>query len=144
MTHEKRTITYITQAEITMDDLLSLYSSVGWSAYTDHPDKMAKLLSGAVNLISAWDGDHLVGLVRALSDNASIVYVQDILVHPEFQRKGIGRHLLDSLLKDYAHIRQIVLMTDNTEKTKAFYQSLGFSAAEDVEAVAFIRMNHTV
>lgn len=142
MTNEKGTITYTSNAPIAVEHLHSLYSSVGWTAYTDHPDKMAKLLTGSVTYMSAWENERLVGLVRAISDGASIVYIQDILVRPDFQRKGIGRHLLHSFLEQYAHIRQIVLMTDQTEKTKAFYQALDFSTAESVEAVAFIRMNH--
>ena len=54
----------------------------------------------------------LVGVCRVLGDDASILYVQDILVDPDHQRRGIGRALLENVLDRYSHCRQKVLMTD--------------------------------
>lgn len=138
---QKKAITYKMNEPISYHTLNELYESVGWSGYTDFPDKMKKLLAGSAFYISAWHSNQLVGLIRAVGDNASILYVQDILVHPDYQRMGIGRHLMESLLDRHVHIRQIVLLTDDTEKTSAFYRSLKFQSTEETRSLAFVKMN---
>ena len=75
----------------------------------------------------AWEDETLVGVCRVLSDDASILYVQDILVDPDHQRRGIGRALLERVLERYSHCRQKVLMTDDRPEQKAFYEALGFT-----------------
>lgn len=134
-------ITYTVDHDIPVAELTSLYNSVGWTGYTDHPEKMEKILQGSLYHLSAWDDQTLVGLIRTVGDDASVLFIQDILVHPDYQRKQIGSTLVQSVLERFAHIRQTVLLTDNTEKTEAFYTSLGFASASKVESVAFIKMN---
>lgn len=141
MNDENHLMIYIKNTPISVEELTVLYESVQWTGYTDHPGKMEKLLQGSLYYLSAWKDDQLVGLIRTVGDDASILYIQDILVHPDFQRKQIGTTLVQKVLEEFTHIRQIVLLTDNTEKTKAFYTSLGFDSAEKLESVAFIRMN---
>ena len=68
------------------------------------------------------------------------MFVQDIIVLPEYQRKGIGTKLLKAVMDKYHDVYQMELLTDNTVKTKAFYRSVGFTASDDIGCVAFIRM----
>ena len=55
------------------------------------------------------------------------------------QRKGIGTALLQDVLKRYADVRQIELVTENTEKTVAFYKSLGFKELTEIGCCGFMR-----
>jgi len=80
----------------------------------------------------ARDGQVLVGLARVVSDKATICYLQDVLVHPDHQREGVGRQLVELALKPYAHVRQKVLLTDDEPGQKAFYESLGYAQVEGV------------
>ena len=126
-----------------LDDLLSLYDSVGWVAYTRDPAGLQTAVRNSTFVVSAWREGQLNGLARALSDDVSIVYIQDILVRPEFQRGGVGRALLTHLLKRFAHVRSAVLLTDNDEKQLRFYASLGFKNTRELVKVplnAFVRM----
>ena len=94
-------------------------------------------------MVTAWHEGQLVGLARALSDDVSIVYIQDILVRPEFQRGGVGRALLTRLLERFAHVRSAVLLTDADEKQLRFYASLGFKNTRDLVKTplnAFVRI----
>lgn len=86
------------------------------------------------------EGDCLVGILRAVGDGASVLLIQDILVHPQYQRRGIGTRLMRSLLKRYETVYQLQLMTDNTEKTIAFYKSLGFHPMQDYGCCGFVKM----
>lgn len=69
-----------------------------------------------------------------------LIYIQDILVLPEYQRMGIGKALLEKVLDEYKEVYQKVLMTDNTEKTIRFYKALGFYMDTDIECRAFMKV----
>lgn len=132
-------IDYRVNTPIEVDILTALYTSVQWTGYTDHPEKMARLLDGSYYYVSAFEEEKLVGLIRAIGDGASILYIQDILVDPTYQRRGIGSQLMQRLVADNSDIRQMVLITDDTVKTKTFYASLGFSPIQDLDGVAFVK-----
>lgn len=66
--------------------------------------------------------------------------IQDIIVLPEYQRKGIGTLLLQKILLEYQHVYQKVLLTDNTEKMIQFYQSAGFIMDTDINCRAFLKI----
>ena len=131
-------IQYSENGRIPFEKLMDLYNSVGWTAYTKDLNVMKKLLPGALSYTSAWDGDRLVGLIRTVGDGCSILYIQDLLVHPDYQRQGIGQTLVTQTVAAAKNIRQIFLSTENTEKTVKFYRSVGFVTMEETGAVTFI------
>lgn len=116
------------------EDLLDLYDAVGWTAYTRHPDVLEQALAGSTTVVTARREGRLVGLARALSDGATICYLQDILVRPEEQRHGVGRVLVRHVLDRHADVRQRVLVTDAEPGQRAFYESLGFTELHEVGA----------
>ncbi len=118
---------------------LALYESVGWTNYTRFPAMLKSALSNSLVVLGAFHGDKLVGLARAVGDGASILYIQDVLVAPEFQRCGTGSRLVRGLLERYPRVYQTVLLTDRTEKTAKFYESLGFTDVESLNCQGFIR-----
>ena len=121
-------------------ELLALYDSVGWTNYVRHPKRLQPAYAGSLYTLAAYDGDTLVGIVRCVGDGVSIIYVQDLLVRPDYQRRGIGTSLLHAVMDHYAEVYQFVLLTDSTEKTVAFYRSLGFTRDNDLGCCAFLRM----
>lgn len=125
------------------EQVVALYDSVGWSAYTSAPDALMRALEGSSMVCGAWDGGELVGLVRVVSDGHTIMYLQDILIHPEHQRRGLGRALAERVLERYAHVRQKVLLTDDRPEQRAFYEALGFSnvaGLEETRLNAYVRI----
>ena len=121
-------------------EILALYASVGWTAYTEHPDVLRKGFENSMLTLAAYAGEQFVGIIRAVGDGYTIVFVQDILVFPEHQRKGIGSALLQAVLDKYSHVRQIELATDNTEKTVAFYRSMGFMEMSEIGCCGFMKV----
>ena len=121
-------------------EVLSLYRGVGWTVYADNPAMVKAAFAGSLLVLGAFVQDELIGLIRSVGDGASILYIQDILVAPEHQRKGVGRRLLQAMLAQYPSIYQTVLMTDNIPERAAFYRACGFTAAADMGCCAFIRM----
>lgn len=120
-------------------EILSLYASVGWTAYTDRPEVLRKGFENSMLTLAAYEGDQLLGIIRTVGDGYTIVFVQDILVFPEHQRKGIGSALLQAILDRYSHVRQIELATDNTPKTIAFYRSMGFREMSEIGCCGFMK-----
>ncbi len=122
------------------EEILPLYRAVGWSNYYEHPRMLQAAFENSLCVLGAYEGETLVGILRAVGDGHSVLFIQDILVYPEFQRRGIGTQLMKAVLERYAHVYQIQLATDNTEKTWAFYKSLGFAPLEDYGCRGFLRI----
>ena len=121
-------------------EILPLYKAVGWSNYYEHPEMLRGAYQNSLCVLAAYEDNTLVGILRAVGDGASILLIQDILVHPQYQRRGIGTMLMCAALERYETVYQIQLMTDNTEKTIAFYKSLGFRPIQEYGGVGFVKM----
>lgn len=109
------------------DELVALYGSVGWSSCAKDVKLLEKGLRGSLRLVTARFGGRLVGLARVVGDGATIVYLQDVLVHPDHQRTGLGRKLVDEVLRPFHGVRQIVLLVGAEEYQRKFCESLGFA-----------------
>ena len=131
----KKTIEIREGSSLPFDQLISLYDSVGWAAYTGKQRRstLQKAVRNSTYVVSAWCEGVLIGLARGMSDDVSIFYLQDILVHPDYQRKGIGRQLMDRCLERYKHVRSKVLLTDDDEKQLLFYETMGFTNIKDLK-----------
>lgn len=124
----------------TRDDLMALYGSVGWAAYTQDPEGLERAVTNSTYVAVLRDSDRLVGLVRGMSDDVSIFYLQDIIVHPDFQGRGHGRELLEHIVERFGHVRQKVLITDDEERQHRLYRSVGYVDVSDLDPLhAFVR-----
>ena len=121
-------------------EILSLYTSVGWTAYTCQPETLQEGFSRSLVILAAYDGEQLTGLLRAVGDGATVIFLQDILVLPQYQRQGIGTALVQEILRRYSHVRQIQLTTDDTPQTIAFYESLGFRPLQKIGCCGFMKI----
>lgn len=102
--------------------------------------KLERAYENSFLKIAAFEGKQLIGMVRVVGDGASVILIQDLLVRPEYQRKGIGSQLMRAVLERCEDVYQIELMTDNTEKTILFYQSLGLKKVDEIGCCAFLKM----
>ena len=91
-----RMITYRTGNDLDLASVIELYhaSTLGERRPVDDRKRMAAMLANANLVITAWDGDALVGLARSLSDFCYITYMSDLAVRVSHQRRGIGRELI--------------------------------------------------
>lgn len=121
-------------------EIVDLYTQVGWSAYTDDIARLRKGFENSLLVLGAYENGVLLGLIRVVGDGYTIVFIQDILVFPQHQRKGVGTALLKEVLERYQDVRQIELLTDDTEKTRLFYESVGMRDVTQIECCAFIKV----
>lgn len=129
---------------IDFDKIIELYNSVNWSNYTNDPSSLKDAFNNSTYVILAVVDNEVCGLARSISDDVSIHYLQDLLIKPKYQRRGIGRKLFDTVLERFSHVRTHMLLTDDEEKQIKFYQSLGYSNTRELGEVplnAFVKMN---
>ena len=132
-------IGYKTNDAISFEEIFPLYGAVGWTNYTTNPTMLKNALEHSLFLISARDEDgKLVGFLRAVGDGYSILYIQDIIVLPEYQRQGICTQLLRQTLEHFKEVYQIILTTDSELKTIAFYEANGFTALSKYGCTSFM------
>lgn len=127
--------------EYKKEEIMSLYESVGWRNYTTNATMLENAYKNSLTIFGAFKGEKLIGVIRVVGDGYSIVYIQDIIVLPEYQHQGIGTALLKCILELYQNVYQKTLLTDDTEKTIQFYKSVGFKMDTEIECRAFVKMN---
>lgn len=122
-----------------LDSLLNLYNDISWTTYTSNPNQLELALKNSLKVWTAWDGDLLVGLARVIGDGSTIIYIQDILVLKAYQRRGIGSHFITTILDEYEDIRQIILLTEDNQITKKFYEKNGLNQVGKYDCVAYMK-----
>ena len=122
------------------EEILKLYERVGWSNYVNNPAMVKDAYANSLKILGAYENNVLLGIIRVVGDGHSIVFIQDIVVLPEYQRHGIGSALLKRILKMYQNVYQKTLFTDDTEKSIAFYKSVGFMMDTDIGCRAFTKI----
>lgn len=122
------------------EEIRRLYAGVGWTAYTDDMAALRRGFDHSLLVLAAREEGRLLGLLRAVGDGHTVIFIQDLLVLPEKQRRGIGTALVKELLRRYPQVRQIELATDRTPETVAFYRSLGFAELSELGCCGFMRM----
>lgn len=124
-------ILYRDDHAIDLDQLTILFNAVGWERRTTDRDRLAQLVRGSIFVVSAWEGDRLVGFARAISDGATNAYVSTVAVLPEYQKQGIGREIIRRLIEGRDHL-QFVLHAN--ERAYPFYLHLdvGFEPFDNV------------
>ena len=124
---------------VSLEEVLPLYEAVGWTNYTTKPEMLEVAYKNSLHIIGAFNDDEkLIGVLRGVGDGASILFIQDILVYPEYQHQGIGTKLLQETLEKYKNVYQIQLATDDSTKTVSFYESNGFTSLTSLNCVSFI------
>lgn len=137
----KETIMQIKEyKDFNIDEIKNLYDAVGWKVYTDNMDNLMRGYENSLKVLAAFDGNKLIGIIRAVGDGFTIVFIQDILVIPSEQRKGIGKALVKAMINLYPKVRQIELATDIDTKTISFYKSLDFREFSELGCCGFMRL----
>jgi GNAT superfamily N-acetyltransferase len=109
-----------------------LFNSTGWNnEYKLSKEELYTTLTNSFYCISAYDGYRLIGFGRIMSDGILHAMIYEMIVYPDYQGKGIGREILNKLLKKCFenNIRDIQLFC--AKGKKPFYEKLGFAARPD-------------
>ncbi|UII22697.1 GNAT family N-acetyltransferase [Fulvivirga ligni] len=131
-------ITISETRDIPVERILDLYKANKWSS-ADKPEELYKALMNSHGLVSAWDGDTLVGIGNAISDGYLVVYYPHLLVLPTYQGKGIGHMIMNKMQEKYSGFHMQMLTADG--KAIDFYKKVGFSRAGQTEPMWIYKGN---
>ncbi len=116
-----------------LDVLVFLYKEAGWwkDSYGESPEFLHNIVMDSALFVGAFSGGKMVGMGRALSDFVSDAYIQDVVVMKEYQGRGIGKKIIQTLitgLKEHG-VDWIGLIAE--PGTTNFYENLGFEQLKD-------------
>ncbi len=114
-------------------DIEKLFLSVNWES-GKYPDKLVRALHNSTHVISAWDGDRLIGLVRALDDGETVAFLHYLLVDPEYQGMHIGEELMTRILAFFKKHLYVKVMPSDPH-TMHFYEKFGFKSYDNYSAM---------
>lgn len=122
-------ITYTEEKKFTQDEVQRLFLSVGWVS-GQYPSRLYKALMNSSTVITAWEGKHLVGLVRLLDDSELVAYMHYVLVDPAYHGRGIASTMISMVKEKYKNYLYIEIMPEE-RKNAAFYERYGFKVMSD-------------
>ncbi|MDX1419702.1 MAG: GNAT family N-acetyltransferase [Rubricoccaceae bacterium] len=108
--------------------IATLYRRAPLLRQTDNADRLRRAFDNTQLVLTAWQGDRLVGLARVLTDGVQVAYLCDLAVEPDVQGLGIGKLLIDAVLERCAGT-ELVLRDSNL--SSGFYEHLGFRPIEN-------------
>lgn len=121
-------IRYTEEKTFTQDQVQELFKSVGWIS-AEYPQRLNKALMNSQTVLTAWDGERLVGLARVLDDSELVAFVHYVLVHPEYQGQKIAGNMVEYIRDKYKNYLYIEGMPEDS-KNVAFYERHGFHVME--------------
>jgi len=107
-------------------ELMMLYKDAGWWEERKEQD-IEEMLKQDIS-IGAWIDDNLIGFARAVSDGKFRAYIEDVVIHNEFQKTGMGTKLVSKLLGELSHIDVISLFCG--EDLISFYEKNNFKLSQ--------------
>ena len=116
---------YICNETVSVNDLADLRESVGWNRMEK---EYRNPLQTSYYHIAVYEKEALIGFIDCVSNGVTDAYIQDLMVHPDYQGRGIGTDLMKKMI-DYLkkkHIYMISVVFE--EKLKPFYEKFGFSS----------------
>lgn len=131
-------IEYKESKEFTAAQLRELFCSVGWKSGR-YAERLTTAMRNSSHVITAWDGDKLIGLIRSLDDGEAVAFIHYLLVRPEYQKYHIGGSLLTKLLAYYENYLYIKIMPSG-KALIPFYEKYGFRVYDNYCAMEIDRL----
>jgi N-acetylglutamate synthase-like GNAT family acetyltransferase len=103
-------------------ELVKLYKGEGWWEERKEKDIEEMLKQG--DSVGAWNKGELIGFARAVSDGKFRAYIEDVVIHKDYQNSGTGTKLMAQLVDELSHIDIISLFCE--EELLPFYEKNNF------------------
>lgn len=108
------------------EEYISLRNSVGW--LTPDNDACTRGLPSSCYCVTIREEKKLIAMGRIIGDGVFTFFIVDIIVHPDYQKKGLGRAIMENIFEylkgNAAEYAYIALMA--AKGKEAFYEKFGF------------------
>lgn len=123
------TIIYKADTIITAEQFSQVFQASGIKRPVDNLSRLQKMLDHGDILITAWDGDHLVGVARSITDFSYCCYLSDLAVDKSYQSYGIGKELVRQTQLQMTE--EVALILLSSPIAMDFYPHIGFQKIEN-------------
>ncbi len=112
-------------ADIDLNQLKELFYITAFWGKDRKIEDLAIAIANSEPVISVWDGDRMIGFARATSDGIYRAAIWDVIIHPDYQGRGLGRKLIHTVLSHprMSKVERIYLTTTYQQR---FYEQIGF------------------
>lgn len=133
-------VTYKEIDSSVIEEVKELYRKISWNAYLKDDEKLIRAFDNSLYIEGVFDENKLIGIIRCVGDGEHILMVQDLLIDPEYQQKGIGTQLFESILQKYTKVRMFIVLTDTEDVVdNKFYKSFNLKKLEDYKIAGYMR-----
>ncbi len=109
--------------QVSSKQLGDLRESVGWNRMEKEYNN--PMLQSFYH-IAVYDENKLIGYVDSVSNGVTDAYIQDLMVHPDYQGWGIGTELMHKMIAHLKELHIYIISVVYDEKLKPFYEKFGF------------------
>ncbi|MCI6691367.1 MULTISPECIES: GNAT family N-acetyltransferase [unclassified Clostridium] len=123
-----------------IEEVKELYRKNSWNAYLKNDEKLIRAFNNSLYTEGVFDENKLIGIIRCVGDGEHVLMVQDLLIDPEYQKRGIGTYLFKSILQKYSKVRMFLVLTDIDDVVdNKFYKAFNLKKLEDKNIIGYIR-----
>lgn len=123
-----------------IEEIKDIYKKESWNTYLRDDEKLIRAFDNSLYIMGAFDNCKLVGFIRCVGDGEHILVVQDLIVEPKYQQRGIGTYLFKTIMQKYSNVRMFMVVTDLEDIVdNKFYKSFNLKKLEDMNMVGYIR-----
>ena len=116
-------LVYVENKPVSAKEIARLRLSVGWNGMESFYDNPA--MTSHCH-IACYDGDAFVGYVDSVSNRVTDAYIQDLMVRPDYQGRGVDTELMRRIIARLKEDNIYMISVVYEEKLRPFYQRFGF------------------
>ncbi|GAB3171503.1 GNAT family N-acetyltransferase [Telluribacter humicola] len=121
-------ITYHTDRKPTPEEVIFLYEEASLPRPTHDEERIRQMYQNSDLVITAWDGELLVGVARSITDWVWSCYLADLAVRTAYQKMGIGKRLIQMTKEQVGEQSMVLLLS--VPAAMEYYPKVGFARQE--------------
>ncbi|WP_019424339.1 GNAT family N-acetyltransferase [Paenibacillus sp. OSY-SE] len=122
-------ITYRNNKDVNVEDVIRVFKNSGIVRPIDQSERIQAMMNNADILLTAWLGDKMIGVARALTDWSYCCYLSDLAVDKEVQKSGVGQELIAKVREEIGEEVALILLA--APSAMAYYPKVGFEKIEN-------------
>ncbi len=122
-------IQFKVNAKVSAAEAIKVFKSSGINRPVDDPARIQAMLDNSNLVISAWDGEELIGIARSITDYNYCCYLSDLAVTKEKQNAGIGKTLIELTQNSIGEHTMLLLLSSGP--ALGYYPKVGFDKVEN-------------
>jgi predicted N-acetyltransferase YhbS len=121
-------ILYGVNKEVNAEEVSEVFKKSGIKRPIENLERIRCMINNSNLIVTAWDGDVLIGIARALTDFSWSCYLSDLAVDIDYQKRGIGKELVRLVKESIGE--EVVLLLLSAPSAMSYYPQIGFESTD--------------